>query len=74
MLCNGLKITEYEAYWLTDLQLVSNWASAMKEFGNHTTFNKTNKLKSVRKILQSIGIAVKKQGCSLTPADILVGI
>ena len=28
--CNWLKISEYEAYWLTDFQLINVWAHAKK--------------------------------------------
>ena len=31
-LCNGLKISEYEVYWLTDFLLINSWARANKEW------------------------------------------
>ena len=29
-LCNGLKMSEYEAYWLTDFSLMISWACTKK--------------------------------------------
>ena len=30
MLCNGLKVSEYEAYWLMGFPLIYSWADAKK--------------------------------------------
>ena len=29
---NGLKISEYKAYWLTDFLVINNWVRAKKDF------------------------------------------
>ena len=31
-LCNGLKISEYDVYWLTDFSLINIWECAKREF------------------------------------------
>ena len=38
-------MSEYEAYWLTDLLLIHNWACAKKESGNKTSIRKISTVK-----------------------------
>jgi len=43
VLCNGLKMGEYKAYWLTDYPLINSWACAKNneighDNGDHSFF------------------------------------
>ena len=69
---NGLKISEYKAYWLTDFPLIARQEIIMM------TFQKKQQT-SIRKISNfpvnmDRSYKVSKQGWSPTPADIVVGI
>jgi len=56
MLRNGLKMSEYEAYWLTGFLLINSWAC--QEVITVISFKKlTNKHKELV-ILQAIGIII----------------
>jgi len=56
-LCNGLKMSEYELYWLTDFPLIISWHMPRNNYGDLSR-KQTNKHKEKLVILQSIGIIV----------------
>ena len=71
MPCNGLKISEYDVYWLTEFQLINIWAHqnklilfiilSLKQYALLILKNKqTNKYKEKLVILQLIEIKVIK--------------
>ena len=76
MLCNGLKISEHETYWLMGFPPIKSWEQAKKIFME--IFIKAKKQVATR---NNFSFAVnkdhsksKERGWSPTPADILVGI